>query len=97
MGFDSWFTWWFNHLPGPSIAPERTPMVVGGVQWFVDIKMRWGSCPPTLEVVPQMQKWASGRENLDFHNPDIWVEVFIWNPLVVFSLTSVYKLLKWGP
>ena len=21
-----WFTWWFNHLPGPSICPKRTPM-----------------------------------------------------------------------
>ena len=21
-----WFTWWFNHLPGPSIYPKRTPM-----------------------------------------------------------------------
>ena len=19
-----WFTWWFNHLPGPSISPKRT-------------------------------------------------------------------------
>ena len=25
---DSWFTWWFSHLPGPSIYPKRTPMVV---------------------------------------------------------------------
>ena len=24
---DSWFTWWCNHLPGPSISPKRTPMV----------------------------------------------------------------------
>ena len=24
---DSWFTRWFNHLPGPSICPKRTPMV----------------------------------------------------------------------
>ena len=23
-----WFTWWFNHLPGPSIPPKRTPMIV---------------------------------------------------------------------
>ena len=23
---DSWFTWWFNRLPGPSIFPERTPI-----------------------------------------------------------------------
>ena len=23
---DSWFTWWFNHLPGPSIFPKRKPM-----------------------------------------------------------------------
>ena len=23
---DSWFTWWFNHLPGPFISPKRTPM-----------------------------------------------------------------------
>ena len=23
----AWFTWWFNHLPGPSISPKRTPMV----------------------------------------------------------------------
>ena len=22
-----WYTWWFNHLPGPSISPKRTPMV----------------------------------------------------------------------
>ena len=22
-----WFTWWFNHLPRPSISPKRTPMV----------------------------------------------------------------------
>ena len=21
-----WFTWWFNHLPEPSISPKRTPM-----------------------------------------------------------------------
>ena len=21
-----WFTWWFNHLPGPSICRKRTPM-----------------------------------------------------------------------
>ena len=21
------FTWWFNHVPGPSISPKRTPMV----------------------------------------------------------------------
>ena len=27
MDGDSWFTWWFNHLPGPSISPKRTPMV----------------------------------------------------------------------
>ena len=25
---DSWFTWWFNHLPGPSISPKRTPKVL---------------------------------------------------------------------
>ena len=24
---NSWFTWWFNHLPGPSISPKRTPMI----------------------------------------------------------------------
>ena len=24
---DSWFTWWFNHLPGPFISPKRTPMI----------------------------------------------------------------------
>ena len=24
---DSWFTWWFNHLPGLSICPKRTPML----------------------------------------------------------------------
>ena len=23
---DSWFAWWFNHLPGPSISPKRTPI-----------------------------------------------------------------------
>ena len=23
-----WFTWWFNHLPGPSISLKRTPMVM---------------------------------------------------------------------
>ena len=23
---DSWFTWWFHHLPGSSISPKRTPM-----------------------------------------------------------------------
>ena len=23
---DSWFTWWFNHLPGPSIFSKRAPM-----------------------------------------------------------------------
>ena len=28
---DSWFTWWFNHLPGPSICPKRTPMFVAAV------------------------------------------------------------------
>ena len=22
---DSWFAWWFNHLPGPSFSPKRTP------------------------------------------------------------------------
>ena len=27
---DSWFTWWFNHPPGPSISPKRTPMCRGG-------------------------------------------------------------------
>ena len=21
-----WFTWWLNHLPGPSISLKRTPM-----------------------------------------------------------------------
>ena len=26
---DSWFTWWFNHLPGPSISAKRTPMHMG--------------------------------------------------------------------
>ena len=25
---DSWFTWWFNHLPGPYISPKRTPMAL---------------------------------------------------------------------
>ena len=25
---DSWFTWWFCHLPGSSICPKRTPMLV---------------------------------------------------------------------
>ena len=24
---DSWFAWWFNHIPGPSISPKRTPML----------------------------------------------------------------------
>ena len=23
IGGDSWFTGWFNHLPGPSISPKR--------------------------------------------------------------------------
>ena len=23
---DSWFIWWFHHLPGPSICRKRTPM-----------------------------------------------------------------------
>ena len=23
---DSWFTFWLNHLPEPSISPKRTPM-----------------------------------------------------------------------
>ena len=23
---DSWFTWWFNHLPGPTICPKRSPI-----------------------------------------------------------------------
>ena len=23
MGFDAWFSWWFNHLPGPSICPQK--------------------------------------------------------------------------
>ena len=23
---NSRFTWWFNHVPGPSISPKRTPM-----------------------------------------------------------------------
>ena len=27
---DPWFTWWFNHLPGPSICPKRTPMTTCG-------------------------------------------------------------------
>ena len=26
-----WFTWWFNHLPGPSICPKRTIVQVGYV------------------------------------------------------------------
>ena len=26
---DSWFTWWLNHLPGPTIYPKRTPMIMG--------------------------------------------------------------------
>ena len=26
-----WFTWWFNQLPGPSIFPRTTPMVVSFV------------------------------------------------------------------
>ena len=25
---ESWFAWWFNHIPGPSIFPKRTPMWV---------------------------------------------------------------------
>ena len=25
MGFDSWFPWWFNHLPGPSTVDGRNP------------------------------------------------------------------------
>ena len=30
---DSWFTWWFNHLPGkPIYSPKRTPMVTG-IHW----------------------------------------------------------------
>ena len=29
---DSWFTWRFNHLPGPSISPKRTPMGGGEFQ-----------------------------------------------------------------
>ena len=28
MEGDSWFTLWFNHLPGASICPKRTPMGV---------------------------------------------------------------------
>ena len=24
---DSWFTWWFHHLPGPSSSPRRTHMI----------------------------------------------------------------------
>ena len=23
---NSWLTWWFHHLPGPSSSPKRTPM-----------------------------------------------------------------------
>ena len=25
---DSWFTWWFNYLRGPSTSPKRTPMIL---------------------------------------------------------------------
>ena len=25
MGFHSWLTWWFNHLPDPSIYPKTNP------------------------------------------------------------------------
>ena len=24
---DSWFNWWLNHQPGPSVSPKRTPML----------------------------------------------------------------------
>ena len=24
----AWFTWWFQHLPGPSICPTRTPRLM---------------------------------------------------------------------
>ena len=34
------FTWWFKHLPGPSISPKRTPIVkplqaIAGCFWVL--------------------------------------------------------------
>ena len=48
---DSWCTWWFNDLPGPSIAPNRTPMF--GWLPFDD---RW--LPRALVKDPLASIWA---------------------------------------
>ena len=36
---DSWFTWWFNHLAGPSICNKRPPMVASLFQLFESVPL----------------------------------------------------------
>ena len=47
---DSWFTWWFNHLPGPRISPKKTPGQasphVPGARWFTGAPA-WGRPSPS--------------------------------------------------
>ena len=48
---DSWFTWWFNQLPGPSICPKRTPMatMVSHVSKWCRISSIHSMCVCVLE------------------------------------------------
>ena len=40
---DSWFTWWFNYLPGPSIFQRRTPMAKSPFDVF-SMDCTWWPC-----------------------------------------------------
>ena len=51
---DPWSTWWFNHLPGPSISPKRTPMV----RLLVLPTVLVASCRPTAPPPPPFSQTA---------------------------------------
>ena len=60
----TWLTWWFNHLPGPSISPKRTPMF-GRVSLLRAACLNPGSQPEW--IVPMCRPCCPA--NVFFSNP----------------------------
>ena len=64
-----WFTWWFNHLPGPSICPKRTPMV------STCFKLK-SDCPPEKNANPRHANGTLVAETSQYRLPE--TEALLW-------------------
>ena len=61
---DSWFTWWINHLPGPSISPKRTPCGLDilvtfgfGPFWWQTARTFFGPSTQEVRQIKRRHAW----------------------------------------